>query len=133
MDFLRRRRLPESEYYDVVIFRYLRTVQLYCTKPQLHRYKFETIAFKAMDWQLKSYWRKTYHALHKTLSLDAQLAGFARGTVGIAAHALGSASRRLFQQGDRWPHRHVMRSGGGYVFVYPKHCDCDGMITQNYA
>lgn len=75
MDFLRRRRLPESEFYDVVIFRYLRTVQLYCTKPQLHRYKFETIAFNAMDWQLKSYWRKAYHALHKTLSLDAQLAG----------------------------------------------------------
>ena len=29
MDFLRRKRLPESEFYDVVIFRYLRAVQLY--------------------------------------------------------------------------------------------------------
>ena len=28
MDFLRRRWLPESEFYDVVIFRYLRAVQL---------------------------------------------------------------------------------------------------------
>jgi len=28
MDFLRRKRLPESEFYDVVIFRYLRAVQL---------------------------------------------------------------------------------------------------------
>ena len=30
MDFLRRKRLPESEFYDVVIFRYLRAVHLYC-------------------------------------------------------------------------------------------------------
>lgn len=74
MDFLRRRRLPESEFYDVVIFRYLRTVQLYCTSPRLHKYKFEVIAFKAMDWQMKSYWRKAYKTLHKTLSLDEQLA-----------------------------------------------------------
>ena len=75
MDFLRRKRLPESEFYDVVIFRYLRAVQLYCINPQLRRYKFEAIAFKAMDWQMKSYWRKAYKTLDKTLSLDSQLAG----------------------------------------------------------
>lgn len=75
MDFLRRKRLPESEFYDVVIFRYLRTVQLYCTTPSLRKYKFEAIAFKAMDWQMKSYWRKAYKTLDKTLSLDSQLAG----------------------------------------------------------
>ena len=39
MDFLRRKRLPESEFYDVVIFRYPRAVQLYCINPQLRRYK----------------------------------------------------------------------------------------------
>ena len=75
MDFLRRKRLPESEFYDVVIFRYLRAVQLYCINPQLRRYKFEAIAFKAMDWQMKSYWRKAYKMPHKTRSLDEQLAG----------------------------------------------------------
>lgn len=75
MDFLRRKRLPESEFYDVVIFRYLRTVQLYCTTPSLRKYKFEAIAFKAMDWQIKSYWRKAYKMPHKTRSLDEQLAG----------------------------------------------------------
>lgn len=75
MDFLRRKRLPESEFYDVVIFRYLRAVQLYCINPQLRRCKFEAIAFKAMDWQMKSYWRKAYKTLDKTLSLDSQLAG----------------------------------------------------------
>lgn len=74
-DFLRRRRLPESEFYDVVIFRYLRTVQLYCTSPKLRKYKFEAIAFKAMDWQMKSYWRKAFRSLPKTLSLDEQLSG----------------------------------------------------------
>ena len=53
MDFLRRKRLPESEFYDVVIFRYLRAVQLYCINPQLRRYKFEAIAFKAMARPIK--------------------------------------------------------------------------------
>ena len=33
MDFLRRKRLPESEFYDVVIFRYLRAVQLTASIP----------------------------------------------------------------------------------------------------
>lgn len=75
IDYLRRRRLPESEFYDVVIFRYLGAVQLYCTSPKLRKYKFEAIAFKAMDWQMKSYWRKAFRSLPKTLSLDEQLAG----------------------------------------------------------
>ena len=65
MNFLRRRQLPESEFYDVVIFRYLRAVQLYCTDPKLRKYKFEAIAFQAMDRQIKRFWRKANEALYE--------------------------------------------------------------------
>lgn len=75
MNFLRRRRLPESEFYDVVIFRYLRAVQLYCTNPKLRKYKFEVIAFRAMDWQMQRFWRKANEALYETLSLEDRLNG----------------------------------------------------------
>lgn len=75
MNFLRRRQLPESEFYDVVIFRYLRAVQLYCTDPKLRKYKFEAIAFQAMDRQIKRFWRKANEALYETLSLEDRLNG----------------------------------------------------------
>lgn len=69
LDFLRRR-LPMGEFYDVVVFRYMRTVQLYCTSTRLRRYKFETVANKAMDWAVKDYWRKLYKKSVPTVSLD---------------------------------------------------------------
>jgi uncharacterized protein with PQ loop repeat/DNA-directed RNA polymerase specialized sigma24 family protein len=46
--YLRFRGLSVSEYYDVVIFRYLDAVQRYLSDPALHQYKFETIACGAM-------------------------------------------------------------------------------------
>ncbi len=42
LDFLRYRRLPMDEYYDVVIFGYLSAVQQYFRKPP------SNVAFKAM-------------------------------------------------------------------------------------
>ena len=38
--FLNAKNLPESSFYDVVIFGYLRAAQEYCEVPSLHRYKF---------------------------------------------------------------------------------------------
>lgn len=70
LDFLHRRKLPVSEFYDVVVFRYLRTVQLYCTSPRLRKYKFEAIASKAMDWAVKDYWKNAYRKALPMLSLD---------------------------------------------------------------
>jgi RNA polymerase sigma-70 factor (ECF subfamily) len=46
--FLRARRLSISEYYDVVIFRYLGAVQRYLSEPALRQYSFDTIACGAM-------------------------------------------------------------------------------------
>lgn len=46
--FLNDNHLPEDEYYDVVIFGYLRAVRRYFTEPKLQQYSFSTIAWKAM-------------------------------------------------------------------------------------
>jgi len=54
-DFLNKKHLGENEYYDIVIFGYLRAVQKYIQRPELHRYKFSTIAWSAMETDLKNY------------------------------------------------------------------------------
>ena len=46
--FLRLNRLDESEFYDVVIFGYLKAVREYLEKPELSRFKFSTIAWRKM-------------------------------------------------------------------------------------
>lgn len=67
--FLRKKGLSD-EYYDVVIFRYLRAAQQYCEDQALRRFRFATIANNAMDWALKDYWRKQGQEEIKAVSLD---------------------------------------------------------------
>ena len=55
--FLNSKRLPESLYYDVVIFAYLCAVQEYCETPDLHRYKFSSLAWKKMQSAVADYQR----------------------------------------------------------------------------
>lgn len=50
--FLNEKNLSESDFYDIVIFGYLRAVQEYCRKGGLSRYRFSTLA-----------WRRMYHIL----------------------------------------------------------------------
>lgn len=47
-EFLRGRRLPKNEWYDVVIFRYLLSVKKWFQRPELHQWKFKAIAYKDM-------------------------------------------------------------------------------------
>lgn len=47
--FLHKKNLPASEYYDIVIFGYLRAVQRYLTDPNLAGYSFATVAWRAME------------------------------------------------------------------------------------
>ena len=49
--FLHEKNLPASEYYDIVIFGYLRAVQRYLTDPNLAGYSFATVAWRAMEGQ----------------------------------------------------------------------------------
>jgi RNA polymerase sigma-70 factor (ECF subfamily) len=55
--YLRFRRLRPEEYYDVVIFRYLRAVHRYLNEPDLRKYKFDTIACGGMRSALYNHFR----------------------------------------------------------------------------
>ncbi|HML33381.1 ECF-type sigma factor [Sporomusa sphaeroides] len=46
--FLNEKRLPEEDYYDIVVFGFLRAVKEYLSKPALQRYSFSTIAWNNM-------------------------------------------------------------------------------------
>ena len=60
LKFLNENHLPEDEYYDVVVFGYLRAVKRYFTEKDLRKYNFSTIAWSCMRADLINY--------HKALS-----------------------------------------------------------------
>ena len=53
--FLNENRLPEDEFYDVIIFGYLRAVYRYFNEPKLQKYSFATISWKSMQGALSNY------------------------------------------------------------------------------
>lgn len=55
--YLRIRRLRVDDYYDEVVFGYLRAVRNYLTIPRLQKYRFSTIAFRSMSCDLYNYFR----------------------------------------------------------------------------
>lgn len=53
--------LPENDFYDVVVFGYLRAVRKYLARPELRQYRFATIAFRAMScdvYHSREYWMR---------------------------------------------------------------------------
>ncbi len=66
LKFLNENHLPEDEYYDVVIFGYLKAVKDYMTKQNLRKYSFTTIAWKYMSRSVynhrRSHARQNQHA-----------------------------------------------------------------------
>lgn len=61
--FLKENRLDEAEFYDVVIFGYLRSVVRYFTEPALREFTFGTIAWQGMRGELANHRRKQAHRL----------------------------------------------------------------------
>ena len=59
-----------DDWYDVVVFRYLLTVQNWMERPELHRYAFSTIAWRAMSSAVSNERRKRQRRI-QTVSLDA--------------------------------------------------------------
>lgn len=55
--FLNQKQLPESVFYDVVIFGYLKAVQEYCEVKSLHRFRFSTLAYQRMRSSLSNYYK----------------------------------------------------------------------------
>ncbi len=56
--FLNENHLSSDEFYDVVIFGYLRAVFRYLTEPELQQYSFTTIAWRRMSACISDYRRK---------------------------------------------------------------------------
>ena len=55
--FLNEKKLSEDDYYDVVVFGYLRAVQLHGKNSRLDKYKFSTLAWKLMQGELSNYYK----------------------------------------------------------------------------
>lgn len=53
--FLNKNQLPEDEFYDVVIFGYLKAIKEYFSKDSLRQYSFATICWKTMKQSLYNY------------------------------------------------------------------------------
>lgn len=75
-DFLRYRNLPKDEFYDVVVFRFLRAVKQYDERDDLKKYTFRTIANNHMRSALGNYCKKLKRQNEglKMLSLDYPIA-----------------------------------------------------------
>lgn len=72
--YLKIRRLPYDEWYDVVIFRYLRTVKRWFAIPELQQHNFEILAFYAMKSAIGHEIEKQKRRI-KTVSLDSPIPG----------------------------------------------------------
>lgn len=72
--YLRIRRLPIDEWYDVVIFRYLLSVKRWFAIPELHNHNFEIIAFYAMRSAIGHEYEKQKRRV-KTVSIDEVIPG----------------------------------------------------------
>lgn len=70
--FLNRNCLPEDDYYDVVIFGYLRAVRKYWERAELREYAFSTIAWRAMKCEMSNHFQKeaTRSQRARMVSLD---------------------------------------------------------------
>lgn len=72
--YLNIRQLPFNEWYDIVIFRYLRSVKRWFAIPELHKHNFEVIAFYAMRSAIGGELAKQKRRI-QTVSLDEVIPG----------------------------------------------------------
>ena len=70
--YLKKRHLPMDEWYDIVIFRYCRSVKRWFALPELHKHSFEIIAFYAMRSAIGHEYERRRRRI-KTVSLDAEI------------------------------------------------------------
>ena len=72
--FLKRNRLEPDDWYDVVIFRYLLSVKKWHQEPELHKWKFSTIAGQGMRSAVGNEKKKDSRRI-QTISLDGVIPG----------------------------------------------------------
>lgn len=65
--FLRKKQLSIGEFYDVVIFSYLRSVRRFLTEPELKQYSFATVAWSSMNCAISNYYRSKKTQKHSAV------------------------------------------------------------------
>ena len=74
--FLNERRLSDDDFYDVVVFGYLRAVKRFFEEPSLsQKYSFSTIAWGAMRSKLFNHYKSNSRQVTSMVSLDAFVYG----------------------------------------------------------
>lgn len=73
--YLRDRKLDPDEWYDIVVFRYLLAVKNWFRRPDLHRWKFATIARQGMRSAIGNYLDKERRRI-RTVSLEETVPGY---------------------------------------------------------
>lgn len=130
-DFLRYRGLPFDEFYDVVVFRFLRAVKQYDENAKLRQYSFKTIAKNHMRSALSNYYaqQRRRNKNIQFLSLDYPLSYDPGLTLGDTVadesvnvceevcdrlaereYALERGSRRLYRIGCIEPYTTVLKT-----------------------
>lgn len=77
--FLNYYHLPEDEYYDIVVFGYLKAVNDYFAKEHLRSYSFATIAWKDMAKQLSNYYKSQTRQKRKAYVISLQESPYSNG------------------------------------------------------
>jgi len=75
-EYLRNKKLDEREFYDVVIFAYLRAIRRYFINKNLGKYNFSTIAWRTMDAAVNSELKRKksiFKSLEEPITNDGKL------------------------------------------------------------
>jgi RNA polymerase sigma-70 factor (ECF subfamily) len=83
--FLRDKKLPMDDYYDVVVFGYLRAVQQYCACPELRqRFTFGTIAYRKMKDDLWRHFNRQSRPSRKAVTISIESLRYGGDTLTMA-------------------------------------------------
>lgn len=71
--FLNKKHLSQDEYYDIVVFGYLRAVKEYLEKPNLNKYTFAIVAWVKMQSALSDFYKSQSRGMRQghVISMDA--------------------------------------------------------------
>lgn len=75
--FLNKNHLSQDEYYDIVVFGFLRAVKEYLEKPNLNKYTFGTVAWVKMQSALFDFYKRQSRKMRQgyTISMDSIVRG----------------------------------------------------------
>ncbi len=93
--FLSEKKLPESDYYDIVIFGFLRAVRRYFTEPALKEYKFSTIAWNCMYVDLCNHFKSQHRQKRTATVVSIHISNYDNG---LSLEETIGASDELMQQ-----------------------------------